>query len=69
LVAVVNIGDAIAPPRSIAPFIDAMPGGYARLIKYPGEAGVGLQHLSVLIGRQAHAMVWPEIISWLHAHL
>ncbi len=68
LVAVVNTGDAIAPPRSIAPCIDAMPGEYPRLIEYPGERGVGLQHLSVLIGRQAHTVVWPEIISWLHAH-
>jgi polyhydroxyalkanoate synthase len=39
-----------------------------RLIEYPGEIGVGLQHLGVLIGRQAHARVWPEIISWLKAH-
>jgi len=27
-----------------------------------------LQHLGVLVGRQAHAQVWPEIISWLKAH-
>jgi polyhydroxyalkanoate synthase len=27
-----------------------------------------LQHLGVLIGRQAHARVWPEIIAWLNGH-
>jgi len=33
-----------------------------------GRIGLGLQHLAVLVGRQAHAALWPEIISWLHAH-
>jgi polyhydroxyalkanoate synthase subunit PhaC len=68
MLAVVNTADAVAPPRSIAPFIDAMPGEYTRLIEYPGEAGVGLQHLAILVGQQAHATVWPDIISWLHGH-
>ena len=34
-----------------------------RLIEYPGETGVGLQHLAILVGRHAHAAVWPEVIS------
>jgi polyhydroxyalkanoate synthase len=68
LLAVVNTADAVAPPQSIAPFIDAMPAGDIRLIEYPGETGVGLQHLAILVGRQAHAKVWPEVISWLHAN-
>jgi hypothetical protein len=25
-----------------------------------------LQHLGILVGRQALARVWPEIISWLN---
>jgi polyhydroxyalkanoate synthase len=45
-----------------------MPAGYTRLIEYPGEIGVGLQHLAILVGRQAHATVWPEVISWLHTN-
>jgi polyhydroxyalkanoate synthase len=67
LLAVVNKADAVAPTQSILPFIDAMAEGYARLIEYPGESGVSLQHLAILIGRYAHAAVWPELISWLHA--
>ncbi len=63
LLAVVNTSDAVAPPSSIAPCIEAMPPGYARLIEYPGETGVGLQHLAVLVGPRAHAEVWPAIIS------
>jgi polyhydroxyalkanoate synthase subunit PhaC len=66
--AVVNTADEIAPLTSIKACIDAMPVTDARIIKYPGETGVGLQHLGVLVGRQAHARVWPEIIAWLKGH-
>jgi len=65
--AVVNTADAIVPRPSVAQFIDLMPPGYAHLVEYPGEVGVALQHLAVLVGRQAHAAVWPKIIDWLRA--
>jgi polyhydroxyalkanoate synthase len=67
VLAVVNTADLVAPLPSIAPCIDAMPRRFARLIEYSGEIGVGLQHLAVLVGRRAHAAVWPEIFSWFHA--
>ena len=52
---------------SIEPFTDAVPAGDARIIAYPGEVGTCLQHLAILVGRQAQARVWPEIIAWLKA--
>ncbi|MGD9501213.1 MAG: alpha/beta fold hydrolase [Methyloceanibacter sp.] len=66
--AVVNTADEIAPLASIKPCLDAMPAGAARIIEYQGETGVVLQHLGVLIGRQAHARVWPEIVAWLNGN-
>jgi polyhydroxyalkanoate synthase len=66
--AVVNDADAIAPPASVRPFIDAMPKGKACLLQHMSEIGVGLPHFTILVGRQAHANVWPRIVSWLHAH-
>ena len=66
--AVVNMADEVAPLASIKPCIDAMPVRDVRIIEYPGEIGVGLQHLGVLVGRQAYAQVWPEIIAWLKGH-
>lgn len=66
--AVVNTADEIAPLTSIKPCTDAMPVKDARIIEYPGEIGVGLQHLGVLVGPQAHARVWPEIVGWLKDH-
>ena len=66
--AVVNTADDIAPLASIKPCIDAMPTRDVRLIEYPGETGVGLQHVGVLVGRRAYAQTWPEIISWVNDH-
>ena len=65
--AVVNPRDEIAPPASVLPFIEAMPGDNACVLEYPGETGVAMQHLAILVGRQAYARVWPQIISWLKA--
>jgi polyhydroxyalkanoate synthase len=67
ILAVVNIADEVSPLASVKPFIDAIPTKDARIIEYPGDVGVCLQHLGVLVGRQAHARVWPEIISWISA--
>jgi len=64
--AVVNTSDEVAPVKSMKPFIEAMPVRDVRLIEYPGETGVGLQHLAILAGRNAYARVWPDIISWLN---
>jgi polyhydroxyalkanoate synthase len=69
ILAVVNTADEIAPLPSIKPCTDALPVMDAWIIEYPGEIGVGLQHLGVLVGRQAHARVWPEIIAWLKGHI
>jgi len=66
--AVVNLADDVAPLASLKPCFEAMPVTDIRIITYPGEIGVGLQHLGVLIGRQARAKVWPEIVAWIKKH-
>ena len=65
--AVINTADAIAPLESVKPVADAMGPDKVRIIEYPGEVGVCLQHLGILVGRQAYAHVWPEIIAWLNS--
>jgi polyhydroxyalkanoate synthase subunit PhaC len=66
--AVVNADDDVAPLASIKPFIDAMPIKDTRIIEYPRETGVCLQHVGILVGREARRRVWPEIVSWLRSH-
>lgn len=65
VLAIVNAADEVAPLVSIKPFADAVPSKGMRIIEYPGEAGVCLQHLGILVGREARTKVWPHIISWL----
>lgn len=62
---VVNTADDVTPRGAVAPFLEAMPIKNAHLIEHPGETGVGLQHLAILIGHEAHMRVWPQIMSWL----
>jgi polyhydroxyalkanoate synthase subunit PhaC len=63
---VANKADDIAPPAATRCFARAMPTGHCIVFEQPGELGVGLQHLAPLVGRDAHARLWPEIIAWLH---
>jgi polyhydroxyalkanoate synthase len=67
VLAVVNSADAVAPMASIKPFGDALGPARFQIIEYPGEPGVCLQHLGVLVGRQAFQQVWPAIIDWINA--
>jgi len=68
VLAVVTAGDEVAPAASIDPFIAAVAASDVCRIDYAGETGVGLLHLGALIGRDAHARVWPQIVQWLQAH-
>jgi polyhydroxyalkanoate synthase subunit PhaC len=65
LLAIVNTADDVAPMVSLKPFTDAMPSNAVRVIEYPGEIGACLPHLAILVGREARAKVWPEIIAWI----
>ncbi len=62
---VVNAADEVAPAASVDPFVAAVAATDVSRIDYAGETGVGLQHLGALIGRDAHARVWPQIGRWL----
>jgi polyhydroxyalkanoate synthase subunit PhaC len=63
--AIINTADEVTPATSVAPFIERITARDIRLIEYPGEVGVALQHLALLAGHQAYARIWPEIISWI----
>lgn len=68
ILAIFDVLDEIAPASSLKPALEAMPGP-TQLIEHPGEIGVRLQHLSALIGRKAHAELWPRIVVWLHEQI
>jgi len=64
--AVVNTADEVAPLSSIAPFAAAMTDRHFQIIEYSGEVGICLQHLGILVGRDARARIWPQIIAWFN---
>jgi polyhydroxyalkanoate synthase subunit PhaC len=57
----------VVPPQSILPFLQAATSVEKRLLWYEGDIGVGLRHLGMLIGQGAHRMLWPKVLSWIHA--
>jgi polyhydroxyalkanoate synthase len=61
---VINTADQIASLASLVPFTEKMT-TKTQIIQYPGEVGVCLQHLGILVGRQAQATIWPDILSWI----
>lgn len=64
--AIVNTADEVAPLASVKPCTDAMPPNSVCVVEYPGEVGVCLQHLGILVGQRARSTVWPDTISWLN---
>jgi polyhydroxyalkanoate synthase len=65
VLAVVDPESDIVPPSSVVPFLDALPDRNWSLLHYEGDTGVALRHVGVLVGRNAHRILWPEILSWV----
>lgn len=67
LVSVYDPRSKVIPPAAVLPFHDAAAGARKLLLRYEGDVGVNLQHVGVLVGRNAHARLWPAIFDWLEA--
>ena len=62
-----GIGAVVVDPESRlvppAAALALLPG--AEQFHYAGETGIGLRHVGVLVGRQAHAELWPQLTEWI----
>lgn len=65
LLCVVDFRSKVIPPASVLPFHEAAASARKRVLGYHGDVGVNLQHVGVLVGRSAHATIWPAIFAWL----
>lgn len=65
LLNVIDPRSTVIPPESIVPFHDAAASATKKVLLYEGDVGVAIQHVGVLVGAQAHAIVWPAIFDWL----
>lgn len=67
LLSVADPRSAVIPLHSMQAFHDAAASPAKRMLHYDGDIGVNLQHVGVLVGRNAHARLWPAIFDWLAA--
>jgi polyhydroxyalkanoate synthase len=65
LLCVVDPRCRIVPPEAVTPLMQAAGSGDKTLLHYTGDVGVSLQHVGPLVGRRAHAQLWPEILRWI----
>ncbi|MFC0252198.1 alpha/beta fold hydrolase [Massilia consociata] len=65
LVSVVDPRSKVIPWEAMVPFHEATSSDRKLLLRYGGDIGVNLQHVGVLVGRSAHAAIWPAILDWL----
>lgn len=65
LLAIASPADAIAPPSAVTPFLAAARQAETRLVRWPMERGTVFAHLTALLGRRAHARLWPAVSRWM----
>jgi polyhydroxyalkanoate synthase len=68
LLSVVDPLCRLVPPQAVLPFQGAAGSTDTKLLWYQGDTGVALRHVGMLVGREAHEHLWPEVIRWVHAH-
>jgi polyhydroxyalkanoate synthase len=68
LLSVVDPHCRVVPPEAVLPFHRAARSRDATVLWYGGDVGVSLQHVGMLVGREAHRTLWPEIVRWIYAH-
>ncbi|MFD0754899.1 alpha/beta hydrolase [Massilia norwichensis] len=65
LLSVVDPRSKLIPPAAVLPFHEAAASPRKQVLHYEGDIGVNLQHVGVLVGRSAHARLWPAVFDWL----
>jgi polyhydroxyalkanoate synthase len=68
VLSVVDPDCVVAPPASVLPFHETHRNTDKRVIRYKGDTGTALRHVGMLVGKNAHRFLWPEIVRWVHAH-
>jgi len=64
ILAVADPHSTVIPPESA---LSALAARDVRVLHYTGDRGVALRHVGVLVGRSAHATLWPAIHAWMVA--
>ena len=65
LLCVVDPRCRLVPPAAVLPVVEAAGSRDKTVLHYEGDVGVSLQHVGPLVGRRAHALLWPRILDWI----
>jgi polyhydroxyalkanoate synthase len=65
LLCVVDPRCRLVPPAAVLPLVEAAGSRDKTVLHYEGDVGVSLQHVGPLVGRRAHALLWPRILDWI----
>jgi polyhydroxyalkanoate synthase len=65
LLTVVDPRSGVIPMHSVLPFYEATASKDKLMLHYDGDIGVNLQHVGVLVGKNAHQKIWPAVFDWL----
>jgi polyhydroxyalkanoate synthase len=65
LASVVDPRSKVIPLQAVVPFNQAAASTNKLVLNYDGDVGVNLQHVGVLVGRNAHATLWPALFEWV----
>jgi polyhydroxyalkanoate synthase subunit PhaC len=65
ILAVVNPRSRIVPWPSIDAYRTRAGSKHVHIVRYAGDTGVMIQHVGVLVGSNAHRLLWPHILRWI----
>ena len=65
ILAVLDPRSRIVPASSVEAYRTRTRSKDVRFIDYDGDAGVMIQHVGVLVGENAHRLIWPQIQAWV----
>jgi polyhydroxyalkanoate synthase subunit PhaC len=57
----------IVPPSSVNAYRSRTASTDVRILSYTGDSGVVMQHVGVLVGRNAHRTLWPQVATWVRS--
>lgn len=69
IVAILDRRSRIVPPPSVEAYRSRTGSSDVQILDYPGDTGVLMQHVGVLVGERAHKLLWPSILQWIEQRL
>lgn len=67
MLAILDPGGKVVPEAAVRPALAASRSREVRIVPWEPEVGTALRHVSALVGPQANARLWPDVLAWARA--